>query len=67
MVAKTRLDELWDDYQKTLPRLEAARTEHTDAYRASTEAYQRWITAGGDHKNEPGYGERDVVAEGEPT
>ena len=63
-MTRTRLDELWDDYQGTLPRLKAAETEHTDAYRASTEAYQRWITAGGEHKDEPGYGKRDV-ADGE--
>lgn len=55
-MAKTRRDELWEDYEATLPRLEAAREEHTEAYRESTDAYRRWINAGGEHKDEKDYG-----------
>jgi hypothetical protein len=53
----TRLDELWEDYEKTLPRLEEAEKEHTEAYKESTDAYKRWIAAGGEHKMEDDYGE----------
>jgi len=53
---RTRLEELWQDYQGTLPRLDAARDEHTEAYRLSQEAYRRWINAGGEHKEEKDYG-----------
>lgn len=52
----TRLDELWQDYQETLPRLRAAQEEVTEAYKISSDAYRRWISAGGDHKKEPDYG-----------
>ena len=55
-MAKTSLEELYEDYQATLPRLEAARAEHDEAYRASQDAYRRFVNAGGDHKAEPGYG-----------
>lgn len=49
------LDELWTAYEETLPRLEAARAEHDEAYALSQDAYKRWINAGGDHKDEPDY------------
>lgn len=53
MAGKTRLDELWSDYQATLPQLEAARAAHDEAYKASQDAYRRWINAGGTRKTEP--------------
>lgn len=57
-MARTSLDELWEDYVATKPRLEAARIEHDEAYRVSQDAYRRWIAAGGDAKAEPGAGHR---------
>jgi len=44
-------DEAWAAYETTLPRLEAARAEHDDAYRESQAAYKAWLTAGGDPKS----------------
>jgi len=56
VVARTRVDELYQDYQDTLPRLDAARKEHQEAFQASVDAYRRWLTAGGEHKEEKDYG-----------
>jgi hypothetical protein len=52
-MAALSLDELWTAYQDTLPRLDAARAEHDEAYKMSQDAYRRWIAAGGTHKTEP--------------
>lgn len=57
-MAKTSLEELYEDYQATLPRLEAARAEHDEAYKLSQDAYRRWVAAGGNPKTEPNAGKR---------
>lgn len=54
----SRLEELWGDYEATLPRLVAAREEHDAAYKETTDAYRRWVAAGGESREEPGYGKK---------
>jgi hypothetical protein len=49
-------EEAWAAYEATLPRLEAARVEHDEAYTASQIAYKRWLAVGGDPKPKEGHG-----------